>query len=88
MGREASAISISPRQNASKPPPVPEKATLTRTSETLLNSSATASEIGKTVDEPSTRIFAGQRAVVGPGILGGRGGCAAAGVFLIVAASR
>ena len=56
MGREASEIWVSPRQNFSKPPPVPEKATLTRTSETRPNSSAMASEMGKTVEEPSMRI--------------------------------
>ena len=54
IGRDASETWVSPRQNFSKPPPVPENATFTRTSETFENSSATASEIGNTVDEPST----------------------------------
>ena len=56
MGREASLIWVSPRQNFSKPPPVPEKATFTRTSEASPNSSAIASAMGKTVEEPSMRI--------------------------------
>ena len=56
MGREASLIWVSPRQNFSKPPPVPEKATFTRTSETYPNSSAIASAMGNTVEEPSMRI--------------------------------
>ena len=47
MGREASLICVSPAQKASKPPPVPEKPTLTRTSPaTASNSSATAAVIG------------------------------------------
>src|SRR5436190_9603534 len=56
IGREASEISVSPRQNFLKPPPVPEMPTVT-----LIwfffdfwNSSATASVIGYTVLEPST----------------------------------
>ena len=56
MGREALLIWVSPRQNFSNPPPVPEKPTFTRALVALLYSSATASEIGKTVDEPSIRI--------------------------------
>ena len=47
IGREASDISVSPILNLLNPPPVPETPTLTLTSGyTLLNSSATASEIG------------------------------------------
>src|SRR5690606_2619511 len=55
MGREALAISISPRQNFLKPPPVPEMPTVTRTLPRLAiwNSSATASVTGNTVLEPS-----------------------------------
>ena len=47
-------MSVSPLQNFSKPPPVPETPTVTRTSgATERNSSATASVTGKTVLEPS-----------------------------------
>ena len=54
MGREASEMSVSPAQKRLKPPPVPETPTCTRTfGATLRNSSATASEMGKTVLEPS-----------------------------------
>ena len=55
IGREASLMSVSPRQNFWKPPPVPEMPTVTRTSGLAFwNSSATASLIGKTVLEPSS----------------------------------
>src|SRR3970040_1791345 len=55
MGREASEISVSPRQNFLKPPPVPEMPTVTLMAPRFIfwNSSATASEIGYTVLEPS-----------------------------------
>ena len=54
MGREALLMTVSPTVNLLKPPPVPETPTLTRTLEwILLNSSATASVMGKTVLEPS-----------------------------------
>jgi hypothetical protein len=45
IGREASEISVSPRQNFLKPPPVPEMPTVTRTLPFLdfWKSSATAS---------------------------------------------
>ena len=58
IGREASWISVSPRQNFLKPPPVPEMPTVTRTLPRfwIWNSSATASVIGNTVLEPSTLI--------------------------------
>ncbi len=47
-------MSVSPRQNFWKPPPVPEMPTVTRTpGVTFWNSSATASLMGKTVLEPS-----------------------------------
>jgi hypothetical protein len=48
IGREASAMSSSPRQNFLKPPPVPEMPTVTLTAPFLAfwNSSATASVIG------------------------------------------
>ena len=56
IGREASEISVSPRQKRLKPPPVPEMPTVTRTLPRLWiwYSSATASVIGNTVLEPST----------------------------------
>ena len=54
MAREASEMSVSPTVNRLKPPPVPDTPTLTRTlGWILLNSSATASLMGKTVLEPS-----------------------------------
>src|SRR6185436_1649862 len=57
MGREALLTSVSPRQNFWKPPPVPDTPTVTRASVCVFwNSSATASLIGNTVLEPSTRI--------------------------------
>jgi hypothetical protein len=48
-------MSVSPRQNFLKPPPVPEMPTVTRTRPFLAfwNSSASASWIGKTVLDPS-----------------------------------
>ena len=55
IGRDASQISISPTTNFFKPPPVPERPTVTRTLGcSVLKSSATASVIGYTVLEPST----------------------------------
>src|SRR5688572_15635981 len=58
IGREASETSVSSLQNFLKPPPVPEMPTVTRTLPPVAfwNSSAIASETGKTVDEPSTLI--------------------------------
>ena len=54
IGREALEMSVWPRQNFSKPPPVPEVATETFTAEfTPLNSSLAADVRGSTVDEPS-----------------------------------
>ena len=55
IGREASEMSVSPRQNFLKPPPVPEMPTVTLIWLFLAfwNSSATASVIGNTVLEPS-----------------------------------
>ena len=55
IGREASEMSVSPRQNFLKPPPVPEMPTVTLTAPFLdfWKSSATASVIGNTVLEPS-----------------------------------
>src|SRR5215207_7161962 len=50
-------MSVSPAQNFSKPPPVPEVPTVTLTSGfSALNCSAIASDSGPTVLEPSTRI--------------------------------
>jgi hypothetical protein len=55
IGREPLEMSVSPRQNFLKPPPVPEMPTVTRTWPFLAfwNSSARASAIGKTVLDPS-----------------------------------
>ena len=48
-------MSVSPRQNFWKPPPVPEMPTVTRTAALAFwNSSATASLTGKTVLDPSS----------------------------------
>src|SRR5688572_29274820 len=58
IGRDASLISISPRPNFLKPPPVPERATeIFISGLDLRNSSATASVIGYTVLEPSIWIW-------------------------------
>src|SRR3954470_3932105 len=56
IGRDASEISVSPRQNFLKPPPVPEMptGTLTDCFFAFWKSSATASVIGYTVLDPST----------------------------------
>ena len=58
IGLEASEMSVSPMQNFLKPPPVPEMPTVTFVLpfSAFWNSSATASVIGYTVDEPSTLI--------------------------------
>ena len=55
MGRDASEITVSLEQNFLNPPPVPEMPTTARTLPPVRspNSSATASVIGNTVDEPS-----------------------------------
>ena len=56
-GREESETWVSFAQKALNPAPVPVDATLTRTlGWSLLNSSATASLMGKTVLEPATAI--------------------------------
>src|SRR5215207_2756291 len=55
--RDASEMSVSPAQNFSNPPPVPEVPTVTRTPEFCSwNSSAAASLSGATVLEPSMLI--------------------------------
>src|SRR5262245_7993644 len=54
IGRDAFETSVSPLQNFSNPPPVPEIPTTTFTSLTLPNSSAAASAMGPTVLDPST----------------------------------
>ena len=55
IGREASEMSVSPAQNFSKPPPVPEVPTVTLTPAcSSLKSSAAAVVSGATVLEPST----------------------------------
>jgi hypothetical protein len=57
MGRDAPVMSISPLANFLKPPPVPDLPTVGCTFGcAFANSSATASEIGSTVLEPSMRI--------------------------------
>ena len=57
IGREAVEMSVSPAQNFSKPPPVPDWPTVTLTSGcSSLKSSPAASANGKTVEEPSIRI--------------------------------
>ena len=48
-------MSVSPLQNFSKPPPVPEVPTVTLTPGLLAKSSAATEESGATVEEPSTR---------------------------------
>src|SRR3712207_9345925 len=54
IGREASEMSVSPAQNFSKPPPVPEVPTVILTlGFWALNSSAAACANGATVEEPS-----------------------------------
>src|SRR5690606_3928473 len=54
IGREASEIAVSPWQNRSKPPPVPDVATSTWTPGfSPMNSSAAASDRGATVLDPS-----------------------------------
>ena len=57
IGRDASEMSVSPVVNRLKPPPVPDTPTFTRTSGCILpNSSATASDTGNTVLDPSISI--------------------------------
>src|SRR5688572_33491659 len=58
MGREALLMSVSPRQNFWKPPPVPEIPTVgvRLFGLALPNSSATASAMGNTVLDPSSVI--------------------------------
>ena len=58
IGREPLEMSVSPRQNFLKPPPVPEMPTVTRIWPFVAfwNSSAIASDTGKTVLEPSMAI--------------------------------
>ena len=58
IAREASWTSVSPAQNFVNPPPVPDVPTVTFTPDcSLLNSSAIASLIGATVEEPSTAML-------------------------------
>src|SRR5829696_14394 len=58
MGRDAVEMSVSPAQNFSKPPPVPDVPTVILTSGySSLNSSAAASANGATVDDPSIAIW-------------------------------
>ncbi len=66
IGREASLMSVSSAQNLVNPPPVPDSLTLMSTPGlAALNSSATASEIGRTVLEPSTTTLPVTGAVLG-----------------------
>src|SRR3989304_1964345 len=55
IGRDASLMSVSPPQNFLKPPPVPDIPTVTLVCPFSVgwNSSATASVMGYTVEEPS-----------------------------------
>jgi hypothetical protein len=54
IGRDASLMCVSPRQNFWNPPPVPDTPTVTRTFGCFFwNSSATASVMGNTVLDPS-----------------------------------
>jgi hypothetical protein len=70
IGREASEMSVSPTQNFSKPPPVPEVPTVTWTSGfSCWKSSAAASLNGATVLEPSIRIAPERPEGVSPPLL-------------------
>src|SRR3989338_3813990 len=64
IGREASLMSVSPRQKRLNPPPVPEIPTITLEPIWPLASSETASVIGKTVLDPSTLINLGSACTV------------------------
>ena len=58
IGRDALEISVSPRQNFLKPPPVPPMPTVTLIPLLAFwNSSAIASVMGNTVDEPSMAMI-------------------------------
>ena len=71
-------MSVSPAQNFSKPPPVPEMPTVTCTSGfSSLNSSAAASANGPTVDEPSIAICPLTSPPPDDGLLGGGAALAA-----------
>ena len=73
-------MSVSPAQNFSKPPPVPEVPTVTLTSGfSAWNSSAIRSVSGATVLEPSMRIVPESRSAVA---------AAAVAVVIVVAAAR
>src|SRR6185369_12682548 len=64
IGRDASLMSVSPRQNFWNPPPVPEMPTVTFTPGLAFwKSSATASVIGNTVLDPSIWMTDGAAAV-------------------------
>src|SRR5688500_12499964 len=70
IGRDASLMSVSPRQNFWNPPPVPDCPTVTRALlPAFRNSSATASLRTKTVLDPSTLISDGAWAASVPGWL-------------------
>ena len=61
IGREASAMSVSPAQKRAKPSPVPGPSTVMATSGLdSANAAAAAAEIGSTVDEPETTTSPGQ----------------------------
>src|SRR6187402_562207 len=57
MGRDAPVMAISPAQNFLKPPPVPETPMVTRAGLVFWNSSATASVMGNTVEDPSMAMM-------------------------------
>ena len=78
-------MSVSPAQNFSKPPPVPDVPTVICTSGfSSLNSSAAASANGATVDEPSIAILP----LTSPplGRLRGRGAAGRRALVVVVAA--
>src|SRR5688572_17950845 len=70
IGRDALDMSVSPRQNFLKPPPVPEMPTVTLMAPRFAfwNSSATASVIGNTVLEPSSLIVCAAPSCAGPSV--------------------
>src|SRR3954447_21102177 len=90
IGRDASEISVSPLQNRLNPPPVPEKSTVKSTLPAWLpNSSASASIIGKTVDDPSAVILPLSEPRSVPGVYGiGVASCAVARLGIVSVAAN
>ena len=80
IAREASEMSVSPLQNSSKPPPVPDVPTVMLTSPfSALNASAAAEVRGPTVEEPSMAMSPESEAASPPEVGG-------AGVVVVTAA--